>query len=82
MFFVRQFTEREDAGSDAADVLVGRLIVEFHYDSTQFPEEEVWTLDYRTLEEWAAVVEGRRSFQAFINQEPGFTDVYYDSGSD
>jgi hypothetical protein len=82
MFFVRQFTHREDASSEAADVLVGRLIVEFHYDSRHLPEEELWTLDYPTLEEWAAVVEGERSFQALVNQEPIFSDVYYDAGPD
>jgi hypothetical protein len=82
MFFVRQFTQREDASSDAADVLLGRLIVELQYDARQLAEQEVWTLDYPSLEEWAAVVEGERWFQALINREPTFTDVYYDSGSD
>jgi hypothetical protein len=43
IFFVRQFTEREDASSDAADVLVGRLIVEFRYDREQLPEKKLWT---------------------------------------
>jgi hypothetical protein len=82
MFFMRQFTRREDGSSDAADVLLGRLIVELQYDSRQLAEQEVWTLDYPGLEEWAAVVEGERWFQALINQEPTFTDVYYDTGSD
>jgi hypothetical protein len=81
MFFVRQFTRREDASSDA-DVLLGRLIVELQYGSRQLAEQEVWTLDYPRLEEWAAVVEGEGWFQALINQEPTFTDVYYDTGPD
>jgi hypothetical protein len=81
MFFVRQFTRPETASADAADVLVGRLIVEFHYDSGQFPEQEVWTLDYSSLEEWAVVVEGEPWFQALINRDPAFTDVYYDAGT-
>ena len=82
MFFVRQFTRRESASTDAADVLIGRLIVEFHYDSRRVPEPEVWTHDYPRLEEWAAVVEGEPWFQVLVNQEPAFTDVYYDTGSD
>jgi hypothetical protein len=80
MFFVRQFTQREDASSDAAHVHLGRLIIEFQYDSRQFPEQEVWSLDYPSLEEWAAIVEGERWFQMLINREPTFTDVYYDAG--
>jgi hypothetical protein len=39
-----------------------------------------WTLDYCTLAEWATVVEGKPWFQALINQEPTFSDVYYDTG--
>ena len=82
MFFVRQFTEREDDLEDAEDQLIGRLIVEFQFDVQQLPDEEVWTLDFPTLEEWAAVVEGTRSFQSLVNQAPRFTDVYYDTGPD
>jgi hypothetical protein len=82
MFLVRQFSEREDVGEDAEDQLVGRLIVEFQYDVQALPDEEVWTLDYPTLEEWASVVESTRSFQTLVNQQPRFTDVYYDSGPD
>ena len=80
MFFVRQFTQREDARPDARDILLGRLIVEFQYDPRAIPEQEVWTLDYPDLESWAAVVESESWFQALVNQEPAFTDVYYDSG--
>jgi hypothetical protein len=81
MFFVRQFTEREDTSSDAADVLVGRLIVEFRFQGRQLAEEELWTLDYRTLEEWATVVEGGPSFQALVGRDPVYTDVYYEADS-
>ena len=79
MFFVRQFTQRDDGSSHAADVLMGRLIVEFQFDSRAVPEQEVWTLDYPTLTEWAAVIEGEPWFQALVNQEPTFSDVYYDA---
>lgn len=82
MFFVRQFTEREDKSTDADDVLLGRLIVEFQYDALQVSEEEIWTLDYPTLEDWASVVEGGSTFQALMNLPPSFTDVYYDTGPD
>ena len=80
LFLVRQFTEREDASSYAADVLVGRLIVELHYDLRQILEREFWTLDYPSLEEWAAVIEGEEAFQSLVNREPLFTDVFYDTG--
>jgi hypothetical protein len=80
MFFVRQFSHREGRSSAAADVLLGRLIVELQYQSMSLPEQEVWTLDYATLEEWASVVEGEPWFQVLINREPTFTDVYYDAG--
>ena len=82
MFLVRQFTVRDDLDSDADDELLGRLIVEFQYELGGLAEErDVWTLDYRTLEEWATVVEGEPSFQTLINREPSFTDVYYDAGA-
>jgi hypothetical protein len=80
MFYVRQFTERENNRPEAEDVLKGRLIVEFDYDLPAV-EGEIWTLDYRTLEEWAAVVEGDTRFQSFVNHVPTYTDVYFDSGS-
>jgi hypothetical protein len=80
MFFVRQFSQREGRRRDEADVLLGRLIVELQYELRRLPEQEVWTLDYPTLEEWAAVVEGEPWFQLLINREPTFTDVYYDAG--
>jgi hypothetical protein len=80
LFFVRQFTQRENRRADAADVLTGRLVVEFDYKSRPFPEQEIWTLDYSSLEEWASVVEGAPWFQALINEQPAFTDVYYDAG--
>ncbi len=80
MFFVRQFSQREGRSSDGDDVLLGRLIVELQYDSSPLPEQEVWTLDYPTLEEWAAVVEGEPWFQVLINRKPTFTDIYYDGG--
>jgi hypothetical protein len=82
MFLVRQFSQREDRSKEAEDKLVGRLIIEFQYNVQPLPDEEVWTLDYRTLEEWASVVEGTSSFQTLVNQRPRFTDVYYDTGPD
>ena len=80
LFFVRQFTQRQNRRANSADVLVGRLIVEFHYEFRALADQEIWTLDYPTLEEWASVVEGAAWFQALINQKPAFTDVYYDGG--
>ena len=80
MFFVRQFSQREGRSREGADVLLGRLIVELRYDLRRLPEQEVWTLDYPTLEEWAAVVESEPWFQVLVSREPTFTDVYYDAG--
>ncbi len=82
MFFVRQFTHRADNTTDAKDVLLGRLIVEFQYEARECPEQEIWTLDYPSLEEWASVVEGEPTFQTLINLAPKATDVYYDIGPD
>src|SRR5688572_4912300 len=39
LFFVRQFTQREDRRADAPDMLIGRLIVEFDYDSRAFAQQ-------------------------------------------
>ncbi len=82
MFFVRQFTQRATSSDDAEDVLLGRLIVEFRYPAHQLQEQEIWTLDYPSLEEWASVVEGEPTFQTLVNLTPTATEVYYDSGPD
>ena len=79
MFLVRQFTQR---ATDAEDVLLGRLIVEFQYDKGECQEQEIWTLDFPSLEEWASVVEGEPTFQALVNLAPKATEVYYDTGPD
>ena len=81
MFFVRQFTERANQDDDAPDVLVGCLIVQLQYEAQHVPEDEVWTLDYPTLEEWASVVEGLPAFQDLVNRIPTYTDVYYSTDS-
>ena len=75
LFFVRQFSQRE--GLD--DAPLGRVIIELAYDvSTIRPAAaaEAWTHDYRTLSEFATVVEGLPQFQSALNAHPKATDVY------
>jgi hypothetical protein len=81
LFLVRQFSIWEDGEyeDESEDVPAGRVVVEFRYEACQLPENEVWTLDYPTLEEWASVVEGALAFQTLINRTPRFTDVYFGS---
>jgi hypothetical protein len=57
--------------------------VELRYSAAYFQAfapEELWTLDFPTLEEWASVVEGTACFQEAMARQPLFTEVYYDEG--
>ena len=75
LFLVRQFSNRDYRG---VDVSVGRVVIELCYDASVFPTEprlEVWTHDFATLEEFAAVVEGKAAFQAAMASRPLFTQV-------
>ncbi|MFN8647954.1 MAG: hypothetical protein U0104_14380 [Gemmatimonadales bacterium] len=83
LFLVRQFSER--AGAEGEDALVGRVIIELTYDAwpfLAFPPVAVWTHDFRTLEEWASVVEGTAAFQEAMNRQPTGSVVYYDEGTE
>jgi hypothetical protein len=81
LLLVRQYTARSDA--DGTDELLGRVVLELRYPSAPFSvfaPTEVWTLDFRTLEEWASVVEGQPCFQEAMARTPLDTDVYFDQG--
>ena len=82
VFFVWQFTERdESAGNGGDDEFVGRLVVELQYaPNTRFllPDTEAWAMDFPTPAEWATVVEGLPQFQEAMSHEPKATQVFFD----
>lgn len=75
MYFVRQLSERDEDGDDQP---FWSIMVEFRYNRPSFEpvaEVDVWALDYRSLEEFASVVEGMPAFQAAIAGRPRYTEV-------
>ena len=83
LLLVRQFSERVDA--DGEDELVGRIVVELCYAASLLQglePLEVWTHDFPSLEEWAAVVEGTPQFQECMARLPTSTDIYYEEGAE
>ncbi len=81
MFLVRQFTCREGP----TDRLIGRVVVEFEYAPemhADLPETAVWTHDFPSLAEFAAVVEAQVPFQHACNARPTASDVYWDEDDD
>jgi hypothetical protein len=83
LLLVRQFTER--LPPDDEDQLIGRVVIELRYEPDPFRAlswAEAWTLDFRTLEEWASVAEGLACFQEAMTRRPTATAVYYEAGAD
>ncbi|MGE0439018.1 MAG: hypothetical protein AB7I13_01225 [Vicinamibacterales bacterium] len=75
---VRQFSERDP---DGEDIPAGRLVVEFYFEPAAlkpWAEAECWTIDYPTLEDWAATVEALPAFQAVASSEVSESIVYYE----
>ena len=80
VLFLRQFSERD---ADGTDRLIGRVVLELRFAAHHFQAHgaaSVWSLDYPTLEEWAAVVEGQPSFQEAMSRSPLLSEVYYVDG--
>ena len=82
LLLVRQFSER--ISPDGDDELVGRVMIEFCYPAVplqRLAPLEIWTHDFPSLEEWAAVVEGAPQFQECVARQPASTWVCYDEGT-
>jgi len=80
---VRQFSAWEAEGdqddAEHIDAPIRRVVVEFRYspETARLHEEiEIWTHDFPTLPEFAAVVEGTPAFQQAMSLEPIETAVY------
>jgi hypothetical protein len=86
ILLVRQFSRWEkDASGEWADTSLGRVVVDLTYPARQLglrKETELWSMDFRTLEEFDSVVEGNDFFQAGLSHEPVQTDVYFDPDFD
>ena len=71
----RTLSERDESGDD---VLIWSLSMDFVYPATtavELEELDIWLIDYPTVEEFAAVVEGEPSFQLLMAARPSSTSV-------
>jgi len=79
-YFVRQFSDWEpgEQWDEDTDEPISRVVVEFRYpaDARLGSAVEIWTHDYKTLEEFASVVEAQPQFQAMVSLTPLDTSVY------
>jgi hypothetical protein len=79
LHLIRQISRRSnerpmDDGPD--DEIIWMLTVELRYRNARLaatPELDLWLMDFRTLEEFASVVEGEPSFQAAMAARPHAT---------
>lgn len=76
LHLIRQLSRwnHDQADDDAPDdEVIWMITVEFFYKSARLansPELDIWSMDFRMLEEFASVVEGEPSFQAAMAARP------------
>jgi hypothetical protein len=78
LYFIRQLSARDEFGED---VLVWQMTVELFYKNPNLERArdlDIWSLDFKTLEEFASVVEGEDTFQRAISAAPFVSDCRTD----
>jgi hypothetical protein len=86
VLFVRQFSTWEVASSgEWEDASLGKVVIDLAFSDralVHHEEFELWSMDFRSLEEFSSVVEGNPVFQAATGHEPVATDVYFEPDFD
>ena len=80
LYLVRQLSRWSDSPAqddEDEDEVLWLLSVEFYYKNPKLArsaELDIWSIDFRTLEEFASVVEGESAFQDAMAAKPYATD--------
>lgn len=86
VLLVRQFsTWEKDASGEWEDSSLGKVVIDlgFAAGALHLAEEfEVWSMDFRSLEEFNSVVEGNPIFQEAMGRTPVTTEVYFEPDFD